>query len=739
MLSHSIWMRVAWVFLSNFVVTALSNASETVPSARMPPSFPPARESFAIDDRLVGAYLFHWYTATSGQQSGPWPPVDGRRQWTGEPSSWKPMIMQLMAANIDIIWVHLMNEYEPQRENFFAALNSMRAEGYDVPKVAPFLDPELTWRDEPRIDLAEHANKDRFCAPYIRFFRQYLNANRDTHAELYLARIDGRILLSTWHMYLRFRNMDNLSRDDVESRLRAALAREHPSFEKGCYLVSQVEQQYDNRSTVLAWADERVHQFDDTTHYVQSTLHAGITATQIKPGYWDQNLRTPGAFLPRHGGRHYRDAWSAVDRRAVQRVYIESFNEYDEGTGIYAASVGAPDRRGAGERHSDTWSANADPWEYLKITEQESREFNASPDYDASILAHGLPGCLSPGQCVTASVLVRNEGDVAWDAAQGLVLSDEEGVLGVVAAGIPVAVDPANDNWFTSRFFRGSPVTVQVTLTAPRIPGIYKAKWRMHGQYAGWFGSALDHRIEVSEPNGRGGRAAKLGWLAGIAGIFAVVFCVWRYFHKGGAIVFLAFVSALNSASAQVTNDLFDVNRGAKVVSASETLPEFGVEGILGGPTSGESNSGATIFADDGHSFVEFQTPVPVEIEGVELFVRADDSEPAAPRSVDTFTLRADCDGDGSYETVLVDRAPPRNDGTPNRYLFAPVAASSFRAEFTPGSKSRDHRSGPRVVELDAVAPPSGMAWLWGAVVVALVLAVLMLGWAYWRRRPVAH
>ncbi|HVC93320.1 MAG TPA: formylglycine-generating enzyme family protein, partial [Pirellulales bacterium] len=47
--------------------------------------------------------------------------------------------------------------------------------------------------------------------------------------------------------------------------------------------------------------------------------------------------------------------------------------------------------------------------------------------------------------------------------------------------------------------------------------------------------------------------------------------------------------------------------------------------------------------------------------------------EPAAPRSVDTFTLRADCDGDGSYETVLVDRAPPRNDGTPNRYLFAPV------------------------------------------------------------------
>jgi len=727
------------VYIVTILAAVLSHASETVPVAKIPSSFPPARESFAIQDRIVGAYFFHWYTTTSGQQSGPWPPMEGRRRWTGEPSSWKPLIMQLMAANIDIIWVHLMNEYEPQRENFFRALCSMRAEGHDVPKVAPFLDPELTWRDESRIDLIVDANKDRFCAPYIRFFRQYFKANPDTHADLYLARIDGRVVLGTWHMHLRFHNMEHLSRHDVESRLRAALASEHRLFDKGYYLVTQAEQRYEGKSTVLAWADERVHQFDDTTHYIQSTLHGAITATQIKPGYWDQNYRAPGAFLPRDGGRPYRDAWSAVDRRTVQRVYIESFNEYDEGTGIYAASViQGPARRGASEQHSDTWSANADPWEYLKITARAARGFNVSPDYDASILAHGLPNRLSPGQRVTASVLVRNDGDVAWDAAQGVVLADQEGAFGLAPGAIPVAVESANDHWLTSRVFRGSPITVHVTLTAPQIPGLYKSNWRMHSEDAGWFGKALDHRIQVGDPKGRGVEAVKFGWLAAIAAIFAAIWWLRRYLDKRATMILLAFLSSSNSASAQVTNDLFDVSRGTKVVSASDTLPEFGPEGILGGSTPGESNSGATIFKDDGRSFVEFQTLAPVEIEGVELFVRGDNLEPGAPRSVDTFSLHADCDGDGSFETVLVDHAPPLNNGTCNRYLFAPVTAAMFRAEFTPGSTTRGDRSGPRVVELDAVAAADGMVWLWGAATASSVLLALALGWAYWRRRPTA-
>ena len=32
----------------------------------------------------------------------------------------------------------------------------------------------------------------------------------------------------------------------------------------------------------------------------------------VKPGYWDQNIRNPGEFLPRNGGSHYTAAWSSV-------------------------------------------------------------------------------------------------------------------------------------------------------------------------------------------------------------------------------------------------------------------------------------------------------------------------------------------------------------------------------------------------------------------------------------------
>ena len=100
---------------------------------------------FSLNEHVVSTSFFHWYTTDTGQLSSPWLPIDSRTNWTGTADWWKSQIKQVMLANIDVMYVHLIPAYEPQRQSLFQALSQMRADGYDVPKVAPFLDPIITW------------------------------------------------------------------------------------------------------------------------------------------------------------------------------------------------------------------------------------------------------------------------------------------------------------------------------------------------------------------------------------------------------------------------------------------------------------------------------------------------------------------------------------------------------------------------------------------------------------------
>lgn len=100
--------------------------------------------TFNMDSRIVSTTVFHWYVPNGGQLTGPWRPVEGRENWTGEPDWWKSQIKQMKAANIDVTWVHLIPTVEHVRVNLFKPLYEMRLEGDDVPRLAPFLDPLRT-------------------------------------------------------------------------------------------------------------------------------------------------------------------------------------------------------------------------------------------------------------------------------------------------------------------------------------------------------------------------------------------------------------------------------------------------------------------------------------------------------------------------------------------------------------------------------------------------------------------
>lgn len=457
-----------------------------------PPLFTPA-STFQATNRYVAASVFHWYTSNSGQLSGPWRPLEGRPNWTGEPDWWKGQIKQMMSANIDVLYVHLIHSLEVQRINLFSALDQLRAEGYDTPKIAPFLDPMIIWNLQPPVDLATQAGKDEFVRHYIRFYDQYFNASTGAHAADYLARQNGKPILDTWHVKFNVSNLASLTRADVSNRLSAAFGAAHPTFTNGFVMVTTAL-----NPPTLSFADEQVPQFEVNQYYRAVTYNA-IQSVQLKGGYWDQNVRTPGDFLARAGGVTYSNAWSQVNRATTRRVYIESWNEYDEGTGIYAASTSLPPYIAPANTsgNTDTWSATSNPFEYIKTTAQGAANFNDTPQLGASILWHNLPATLTPGEVRTATVIVRNTGDESWTAAGNFKLGQADADTTFVA-GKRVLLDDAKDEIpIYGGIFRGRPKVFQLTLTAPAALGNYSTQWRMVQEGGGWFGEELIVPIEV--------------------------------------------------------------------------------------------------------------------------------------------------------------------------------------------------------------------------------------------------
>ena len=406
-----------------------------------------------------------------------------------------------MTANIDILYVHLIPYMEQQRTNLFAALNELRSEGYDVPKVAPFLDPVITWSIFPPADLATEAGKQEFVDQYIRFYDQYYSVNQDSQAEKYVARIDGRVVLDTWHVHVNLLNYNALTREDIESRLSDEFGAEHSIFNNGIYMVGTGI--VGISSNFFSFCDQVEAQFSQHSYYIMQSWN-GVTTVQLKGGYWDQNIRTPGTCLVRDGGMNYVDAWNNVLADPnVDRVYIESWNEYDEGSGIYACdTINSPYiKPGSSNTSTDTWSNTNDPFEYIKTTAEGARQFNDTPDYGANILWHNMPSEMNAGEKCIVQVVVRNEGDLSWTGAEGFMFGQKDYLGGEVLFGTGryLIDDMDNEIPLYGGIFRGRPIIFEFELEAPSAPGDYLTHWGMLQENAAWFGEEMAVSIKVIE------------------------------------------------------------------------------------------------------------------------------------------------------------------------------------------------------------------------------------------------
>ena len=476
------------------LLTLLVASPELAEAQSPPPLFTPS-PAFISTSRYVAVSVFQWFTANGGQLTGPWRPLEGRSNWTGTTDFWKGQVKQMMSANIDVLYVHLIPSSEAERTNLFIALNQLRAEGYDTPKIAPFLDPMITWDQKPPVNLATPAGKDEFVGQYLRFYNQYFSVSTGAYADDYLARQANKPILDTWHVKFNCSNLTSLTRADVSSRLVAAFGAAHPYFTNGFVMVTTAL-----NDPTLSFADEKVPQFEINEYYREFS-YGRTLSVQLKGGYWDQNIRNPGDFLPRAGGVHYSNAWNQVNRTFVRRVYLESWNEYDEGSGLYAVTNNPPYiKSGSGNTNTDVWSASGDPFEYIKTTARGAASFNDTPWQASKFLWHNFPTNLAPNETRTVSVVLRNTGDASWTCFEGYKFGQKDTDQASFTTNHCLINDAQEEIPLYGGIFRGRPKTFTFTLRAPKTPGVFTTHWSMMQEYVGWFGEELAVTIKVGEP-----------------------------------------------------------------------------------------------------------------------------------------------------------------------------------------------------------------------------------------------
>lgn len=180
----------------------------------------------------------------------------------------------------------------------------------------------------------------------------------------------------------------------------------------------------------------------------------------------------------------------------------------------------------------------------------------------------------------------------------------------------------------------------------------------------------------------------------------------------------IALPAAADIVPGTVDDDAFDSSCGTVIID-HDTI----VDPLNAFTTSGGFEDGHVLMRNGGLgsvSYIDFQTPRPVRIEGVRLFAHNDGASFSFRRAMSHFSLYADLDADGIAETLVIDEAidpdyevePGNNATDPTNLDLAlltagPVRAQDWRLEVTQGSDVQPFE-GARLVELDALGPPCG-------------------------------
>jgi hypothetical protein len=234
---------------------------------------------------------------------------------------------------------------------------------------------------------------------------------------------------------------------------------------------------------------------------------SGAPTINVEAGFWNPTSNT--FYLPRLGGGNYDAAWASAqaERATARHVWIDTWNETGEGSGIFAAqpvSYTAADTGPCGQfvnRHDESWGTDAR--HYIDVTRAQASAWNDAPDLDALPIAGDAPATMRAGERRFVTVAMQNVGDRTWPAtgpATGptLALTAASRAEGFFIEPAAAASDALSVR--LGGVARGLPGVFTVLVTAPCTSGTHTLSLQMAEPSGGLFGKPYTANVVTTAP-----------------------------------------------------------------------------------------------------------------------------------------------------------------------------------------------------------------------------------------------
>jgi len=464
----------------------------------------PARD-LVPGQHTVGSWMFTWFTGdTSWRCTSAWQPPAGFNTWNGTAAWARDQLLDQIDAHLDAIGLQLDTPSGTGAQGFrfnnivhvVEAARGLLEEGVAPPRVFPFIDTAIIsdhWlkAQGTTLDLSTTAGRTYLYGHVQAYYQAANTALGAAFGAAGTARWMGaRPAVAFWHS-VTMNGEDNAAVLDLKARFQA-------DFGASPYFIA-----HPNDWRNFAAVDEITQMVGPATHYMMAGRDgSGAPTINIEAGFWNPTSNT--FYLPRAGGTNFDAAWaSAQAQRATARhIWIDTWNETGEGSGMFAAApvtYAAIDKGPCNQfvnLHADTWGP--DSRHYIDVTRTQASVWNDATDLDAMPLASDAPATMHPGERRFITVVMQNAGDSPWKAG-GPVL----GLTEASAADdfhLEAAVAAAGDALIT-RFggvARGLPGVFTALITAPCTPGVHTLSMQMIDPARGAFGKTFTQSVTVA-------------------------------------------------------------------------------------------------------------------------------------------------------------------------------------------------------------------------------------------------
>ena len=349
----------------------------------------PSRD-VADGTHTVGSWMFTWFTGdTSWECSSAWRPVDGFKSWDGSVEWARNQLLDQLDAHLDAVGLQLDTPSAAGTQgyrftNIVHVLQASRAlleEGVYPPRLFPFLDTAIIAEhyqasQGSKLDLSTEAGRAYFYGHASAFYAAAKTAFGDGLQASGVARFHGLPAVATWHS-AAMSGVDNAAVLDFKARFSA-------DFGQACYFIA-----HPNDWRNFAAVDEITQMVGPPTHFLKTGRDAGGFPTiNVEAGFWNPTSNT--FYLPRQGGTHFTEAWASAqaERATARHVWIDTWNETGEGSGMFAAdtlSYTATDKGPCGQfvnTHAESWAAEGR--HYIDVTRTQASAWNDAPELDAA-------------------------------------------------------------------------------------------------------------------------------------------------------------------------------------------------------------------------------------------------------------------------------------------------------------------------------------------------------------------